>query len=612
MMTSTFEIRELRLPRSGPRPAPAPLPWCLAFVAAGVLTLGVGGVRASQAYGTINNFDVVNDTGVPCHGFEIELDDIHSSDISYTFDYNHYGTPTITEAPPTQQGSTNAVFVRYRAVWTNTGWSAFTAVPTTNIAPTAGHQFTNPNINFGGEHFGVGYRVPPTKVTYFWLVDDGSHNLTRGQQVNISTPVLNYTVAAQPQAAAAIPAPILPLPPSPPGAAFEFSDATWVKSIVTTSHTNSEVKIGDLMTPNPDNPAAKDWRNGQPDQVEVEWQLQQIDFLSGDYNLTNGVGGPNGQLGSTNQNLSHSDDVVTTRYEYYAYVGPYADWDTHQALCETVGPDGVYGVGTYIDQNGITNDLSTVAVVGKFLGSQMSAMSTNQPIGLIDHLPDGEVGVAYPWRSVVIAGDTNFTATHSGTLPSGMDFQDSTGRIYGAPNPGSAGVYILTVTATAGNNPVLKKNYPFLVASGPNPPPHSVVDTTVSPAEGGSATGDGVYTNGTMATVVATPNPGFGFANWTENGAVVSGSSNYTFTNALNHSLVANFVPRPPLAVQSASGAVLLSWPANSLGFSLQQNAALNTAGWVPVTNAVSSVGTNNQVTVSRGPSGAFFRLVHP
>ena len=28
---------------------------------------------AGIAYGSINNFDTVNDTGVPCHGFEIEL-----------------------------------------------------------------------------------------------------------------------------------------------------------------------------------------------------------------------------------------------------------------------------------------------------------------------------------------------------------------------------------------------------------------------------------------------------------------------------------------------------------------------------------------------------------
>ncbi len=34
----------------------------------GILLLGVTSVRASVAYGSINNFDTVNDTGVECHG----------------------------------------------------------------------------------------------------------------------------------------------------------------------------------------------------------------------------------------------------------------------------------------------------------------------------------------------------------------------------------------------------------------------------------------------------------------------------------------------------------------------------------------------------------------
>ena len=52
---------------------------------------------ASTAYGSLNNFDCVNDTGVETHGFEIELDGLVSTDITYTYDYNHYGVPRITQ-----------------------------------------------------------------------------------------------------------------------------------------------------------------------------------------------------------------------------------------------------------------------------------------------------------------------------------------------------------------------------------------------------------------------------------------------------------------------------------------------------------------------------------
>ena len=46
----------------------------IALVASPCLVLAAAGsAQASVAYGSINNFDVVNDTGVPCHGFEIEI-----------------------------------------------------------------------------------------------------------------------------------------------------------------------------------------------------------------------------------------------------------------------------------------------------------------------------------------------------------------------------------------------------------------------------------------------------------------------------------------------------------------------------------------------------------
>ena len=37
--------------------------------------------QADTAYGALGNFDVVNDTGQTCNGFEIEIDDAHSTEI---------------------------------------------------------------------------------------------------------------------------------------------------------------------------------------------------------------------------------------------------------------------------------------------------------------------------------------------------------------------------------------------------------------------------------------------------------------------------------------------------------------------------------------------------
>ena len=62
-----------------------------------------------------------------------------------------------------------------------------------------------------------------------------------------------------------------------------------------------------------------------------------------------------------------------------------------------------------------------------------------------------------------------------------------------------------------------------------------------NPANGGTTSGGGSFNAGTSITVKATPNSGFIFANWTENGVVVSSDANYGFTVNGNRNLVANF-----------------------------------------------------------------------
>lgn len=156
-----------------------------------LLSLSIQTWAQGIAYGSINNFDTVNDTGQECHGFEIELEDCESRDISHTYNYNHYGVPNIT------QDDSVAGHPRCNIRWeskknTDGSWAAYTAIPSGPINPTNGHQFTNPNVNFGGEHFGVGYRVPPSNVTYYWLVDNGAGNLVRGGQVQVATPTFTY------------------------------------------------------------------------------------------------------------------------------------------------------------------------------------------------------------------------------------------------------------------------------------------------------------------------------------------------------------------------------------------------------------------------------------
>src|SRR4029078_5232098 len=97
---------------------------------------GASPSAASTAFGDLNNFDVFNDTNQPFYGLEIYLDDVRSTDITCTFDWNHYGAPTITE--DNSDPAHPKVFVRYAAQYAGGGFTAYTAIPSPPPAPTRG------------------------------------------------------------------------------------------------------------------------------------------------------------------------------------------------------------------------------------------------------------------------------------------------------------------------------------------------------------------------------------------------------------------------------------------------------------------------------------------
>jgi len=503
-----------------------------ALAASALLASAPGTSRASIAYGSINNFDTVNDTGHECHGFEIELEDCHSTDITYTFDYNHYGTSHITE--DNSIAGHPKTIIRWEAKRNADGtWSAYTAIPSGPISPTNGHMFTNPAINFGGEHFGVGYYVPVTAVRYNWLIDDGAGNLVHGGAVQVSTPTFTY----YPPQVFANPLPqvqaVIAPPPAPEVEPKEFGKPVWVKEIRTTSHNNQEVKLRDLLSDDPDRADDKNWKNGEADEVETEWQLLQKDYGKAD-------GGVNGKKPAAAEDLPGGDEVVTRRYEFYKYVGP-LDNETGEAMSENVDPDGIHGSGIKT-VNGVEVDLSTVEVVGEYTGAQMAAVDVDAPVGLIDHVSEGEVGVEFAGRRLVIEGSLPAYCILDGALPAGMAFDDVTGILSGTPT--EAGEFLFTVTATDTVNPDVSKTYTLRIAEvGAALAPASIADTTASPVGSGTTTGDGAYAPGDPVTVTATALPGYRFVNWTDNSIIVSTVPTYTFTIDINHSLIANFVP---------------------------------------------------------------------
>jgi hypothetical protein len=79
------------------------------------------------------------------------------------------------------------------------------------------------------------------------------------------------------------------------------------------------------------------------------------------------------------------------------------------------------------------------------------------------------------------------------------------------------------------------------------------VNVSASPVAGGATSGGGTVSIGSSVTVVATPNAGYNFVNWTEGGVEVSTSASYTFTASANRTLVANFVPAGTVTITTSA-----------------------------------------------------------
>jgi Putative Ig domain len=364
----------------------------------------------SQVFGSLGNFDVVNDTDKTAHGFEIDLHGIHASDITSIFgaasrwpDMERYGAPAVTEYT---DASGFGVKITYKASY-NGAWSVGTPSGTLPVSPSDScWPLGAPNYGplYPCDHFGVSTSVSTPNVTYSWLVESAPNS-------NVLSPVL-----------ATVPNPVWTVTPVPPVAnvpqppkvnvaivapkpnVYEFGEPRWVK--VTATGTVKDVAVEDLVA---ENAIMKNT------QTQLEWQLIQVD-----------AGNPgSGQIDLTGVALDPGATGVVYRFEYYKYTGAH-DAETNEALPRTSD----------------TPDQPDPADLGEFLVAQNAGINFDGKAPPAPPLPNapainasiaGAV-VGSPYNQIIDAtpGNPNDVLEMTVTgLPDGLSFNPLTNTISG-------------------------------------------------------------------------------------------------------------------------------------------------------------------------------------
>jgi PEP-CTERM motif len=310
--------------------------------------------------GFLGNFDVINDTGSTAHGFEIELEDLHISDISDTFggegrgfpsgrgfdpntSVQRYGAPTLTEY------SNGAVFgtrVRYMGLWNGSTWDYGT--PSGNFITPGDNCWTGGGVGYSAstpcDHFGVGTLRNASRTTYSWLLETATPGVLSNGVVNLPAPAWQVLPPAPPAPGQVAAPPVVGVQiraPEPENEA-QFGDAIWVK--VFTTELEDNVKLEDLVGGN---------AKMELLETEVEWQLLQTDPGNPEAGqLESGYGLPVGPNAAS----------IIRRYEFYKYAGAYNPED-HEALVSSDSNPLPEEIGSYIGaQNGAAN-LNVAALV---------------------------------------------------------------------------------------------------------------------------------------------------------------------------------------------------------------------------------------------------------
>ena len=388
---------------------------CLAVLAGAVgvaaastaATPVVAGAAAPVLSGMATNFDVANGTDKECEGFEVEIEDITTTAVTYTWPGSSaYVNPYGSAQPSDIVGTTfpdghSGVRVTFHATYAGHAWSASTAVGAIN-------------------HFGVHVTGTPGVQRYSWLCDLGGVSAgstgvltpyggttTGNYYVYPSAPSIVPTVVATP-AGEGVQTQVIPAEvPSP--AEARLPDAVWV--VKYRARSASAVDVNNLVVTDPEVQAAVASSN-----IASVAELFQPDPAT---NV-----GAETEAPDVVQPGDRSEITVT---ETYQYTGPVDPADNSTTCTDVVG-----------DPNNCSN----------FVGTLIARQMASAQLGTVTPRAPFTVAVTTDGRASGAGGNITSGPLPGGADPSSVDCGSDGGPCFSnvddpttvvlsaAPNPG--------------------------------------------------------------------------------------------------------------------------------------------------------------------------------
>ena len=283
-------------------------------------------------------------------------------------------------------------------------------------------------------------------------------------------------------------------------------------------------------------------------------------LISPSHNSSTTVTSTSTQVTVTDNGFSAEEETTLPQFTLTAYGSNgqyYISYNGRYLARATNGNTLTWGTSTsqygrwYINSNGIyiTRNNSNYYLYYNTSSNAFAISTTSQKN--INFYTEGDCPVV----------EHTITATaepsEGGTVSGAGDYEEgSTCTLTATANP----TYSFVNWTEGGTEVSTDASYSFTVTADRTLVANFIMNTytimaTADPADGGSITGAGTFTEGQNCSLTATNNEGFTFVNWTENDEIVSEEASWNFVVTSDRTLVAHFEST-------------LHWTANASGYS--------------------------------------------